>query len=423
LAGRIGVDDDGVSINLALQLEEGHKNLVFNLLRRPTVGRETLKLVPQGAAFFLATAFNPKGAAAPMESGAAGEALTLLDFGRELFGNLVDVAVFGLPPADGAGAGLPDVACVMRVNDTERTRALWNLVFGIAGGAPEPVELGGADVERYDIQGVPVFLAAREGRVVVSPSRLAIERAFEADRGASILDDGVFARTLEVLDHSPTLIAAACPGRCAVMARGFMPSDEARAMEPYAQLLQKTIVSLAVQHSDTRLALGARVSDIPDVSGLVTQAAKGWRQARPEDPEALRERFDLLALRLGDGVRARGLAARIVEASDDAKWLNNFAWALLTDDRYGQRFDAEALTIAERSNELSEHGNWYFLDTLALALFRAGHVEEAVEYQERALSLVDDESLRPELEKPLATYRAALRDAGQVVKGGGGGTE
>jgi hypothetical protein len=291
VSGRIGVEEDGLSLELALDLAQGHRNLVFNLMRRPAVGRETLELVPQGAAFFVASAFNPAASVAPLQAGESGEVVTLLDFGRELFGNLIDAAIFGLPQS-GSAAGLPDVACVMRVNDAERTRGLWSLVLGIAGGVPAAVErTGDAVLERYDVQGVPVFLGTRAGRVVLSPSRAALERSLAGDPRASVLSDGVFQRALDVLGRSPTLIVAACPGRCAVLARGFMPADEARAMEPYAALLQKTVVSLAVQHSDTRLALAARVSAIPDISGLVTQAARGWKQvqARPAHAQVAHE--------------------------------------------------------------------------------------------------------------------------------------
>ena len=283
VSGRIGVEQDGVAFELALDLAQGHKNVVFNLLRRPAVGRGTLELVPQGAAFFLATAFNPTAQVAPLEAGEGGEVVTFLDFGREVFGNLIDGAIYGLPPSGSAGPGLPDVACVMRVNDAERTRGLWSLVLGLAGGTGAPASIeqsGGATLERYDVQGVPVFLASRDGRVVLSPSRAAVERSLAGDARASVLGDGVYQKALEALGQSPTLIAAACPGRCAVMARGFMPAHEANEIAPYAALLEKTVVALTVQHSDTRLALAARVSAIPDISKLVTQAAKGWKQVQ-----------------------------------------------------------------------------------------------------------------------------------------------
>ena len=452
VSGRLGVDQDGLGVNLALELAEGHRNLVFNLMRRPTVSGETLELVPEGAAFFLATAFNPEAQVAPIaRDGLDQPVVSALDFGRELFGNVVDLAVFGMPAEDGAGP-LPDVSLVLRVNDAERSRALWGLCLGMAagasgGGSPEVEEFGGASVMRYTFQNVPIYLAAGGDRMVLSPNRASIERVLGGEYARSISQDEVLGGSLAALDQSPTFLLAACPGRLARMARPFMPPQEYAQIEPVAQLLGETSVTLLSQHSDTRFALAARVENIPDVSILVNQAVEQQRQvmrrsrdeleqvahtswsaygqdqaraaaASADDMDSLRARFDEL-VEAGKRDQAIGLAHRMVASVEDAKGLNNLAWALLTEDRYEGRYDAAARVLAVRANELTDHDNWAYMDTLALAEHRAGNHRRAVELQERVLELVGGGAAkRPELREALERYRAAADEAAGETREG-----
>jgi len=434
-SGRIGVVEDGLAMDVALDLREGHRNLVFNLLRRPALGRQTLELVPHGAAFFAATAFNAESPVAPIARDSAGQpVVTMLDFGRELFGNVVDVALYGMPSS--TGTPIPNVALVMRVNDTERSLALWELGLGMAsqatgaGSSPESTLIGDSDVWIYPVQGVPVYLAAEDQRVVVSTELASVERALSRSREKTVLSDPVYGPSLAILDQSPTALIAACPGRVATMAVPFMDPDEAAEMKPIMELLDDTSVTFSAQHSSTRLALSARVRNIPDVSGLVAQAiaegrrhghgAGGVRAAEAKAPkpggdlESMVEEFDLLA-EAGNCGAAAQLADGMVRKVKDPKGLNNFAWALLTEERYGRRYDDVALTVSRRSNELSDFSNWYYLDTLALAEFRAGNVQEAVDLQTRVIELSRGEGDQSELRESLDRYRAELDELGDPI--------
>ena len=462
LSGRLGVDHEGLGLDLALDLEEGHRNLVFNLMRRPTLSSETLELVPEGAAFFMATAFNPKADVAPIDRDSADQPIvSALDFGRELFGNVVDVAVFGMPEA--TGAGLPDVSVVVRVNDAERSLALWELgldmvsqATGSNGAVTE--RFGGAQVSRYEIEDVPLYLASKGDRLVISPNKGSIERALGGGYKRSIKHDAVLGGGLSALDQSSTMMLAACPGRVAAMAKPFMSEHERMQIEHVAGMLGETALTVTTQHSDTRLALAARVENIPDVSGMVGQliaqakeggygmhraghelevVTSGWgepqkAQAQVEqaygkakgkakahasgaDMDELVHKFNALA-KEGNRAAAVGLGQRMVATVGDAKELNNFAWALLTEDRYGQAYDAVARTISLRSNELTDYSQWAYVDTLALAEYRAGNYAEAVSLQELTIELVGgDTASNPELGQSLETYRAALADEGSVV--------
>jgi hypothetical protein len=440
LSGRMGVDDTGLGFELALELAEGHRNVVFNLLRRPTLEAETLELVPEGAAFFLATAMNPESDVAPIQRDAADRpVVSALDLGRELFGNVVDVALYGMPEAP-AGSPLPDVSLVLRVNDEERSRALWDLGLGMlcqATGAAEPTTevVGGAEVTTFAVQGVTLHLTAHRERLVLTTSRASIERAL-GQAGRAVKHDPVLGKSLAVLEKSPTFLLAACPGRIARMARPFVPPEEAAGLEPIAAVMAETAVLLSAQHSNTHFALHARVEQIPDISGLVGRAIERQRAvlvghsadrlaqvsgsaAAAEVPrvhhakasgsagdlQALRVRFDELVAR-GDRAAAVGLAQRMVASTDDAEGLDELARALLEDERYAKAYDGVARTLALRANELSGHAQWRQLDTLALAEFRSGNLDQALRLAEQAVELAAGRGeLEPELEDALELYR------------------
>jgi hypothetical protein len=102
---------------------------------------------------------------------------------------------------------------------------------------------------------------------------------------------------------------------------------------------------------------------------------------------------------------------------DDARTLNNFAWALLSEERFGQRYDDIALEYARAADQASGHAVWQYLDTLALAQFRTGAPDEAVRSQEHALAAVEAAANRDELAASLARYRAAA-EQGQAQPAG-----
>ena len=445
LSGHLGVDEDGINVELALELAQGHRNLAFNLMRMPQVQRDTLERIPAGSAFFLALGLNPEGSVTPITRDSAGQpVVSFMDFGRELFGNLVDITVYGLP-GDSGGPPIPDVALMMKVNDAERSAALWDFVLGGAGGATggsmeaRAVEIAGRKVGQYTIAGMPVFLAAGEDRLVLSPSRHAIERSLQASKPSkSILNDPIFADDVKRIDDGHTVVAMANPGRCIEFAAGMMGHMDAE-MERIADLLEDTVITVGIEHTDTLLGFKARVSNIPDVSGLVAQAIHGGghrgydshdafgaasKPAPPKKKEApsllsLRSDFDRLA-GSGDHAAAKQVAHDVFDAAmEDAFYLNNMAWTLATEHPYKGNYDELALMMSERCNELTEYGNWYYVDTLALLMFQRGEVKQAVKLSRKAVELAGDDPRGSEAQEALERYEAALQDPVTAAAGGG----
>ncbi len=73
--------------------------------------------------------------------------------------------------------------------------------------------------------------------------------------------------------------------------------------------------------------------------------------------------------------------------------MNNFAWFILTEKGLKHPDYKEALELAKKAVALDKGRNGYSLDTLALAYFKNGFLEKAVEYQKKAVSIgpVDQE--------------------------------
>ena len=74
----------------------------------------------------------------------------------------------------------------------------------------------------------------------------------------------------------------------------------------------------------------------------------------------------------------------------------------------------EALRFAQLANRRTGSKNRMDLATLALAYHRAGQTDKAIETQRQALSqMTNEDPFRPEYERYLAEYEAAMRAGGR----------
>ena len=459
LSGKVAVTDDGIAIETALRLDEGHRNLVFNLLRTPAINPDTLRRVPGGVAGMLAGALNEAGSRYRASSGDGNgpPPISFLDFGRELFANITSYAVFVLPPEEASGPPIPDVAVVLTVNDPAKSEALWTQMLGIAnmvgggnGMIVEPVDLGGAAVRRYRLpEGVTLHFATLGNDVVIASSDYAIKQTIAAGKGGgSIVKDAGFVSALGRVNEDTTEVVMVHAGRAVQVAKRFMSPGEVQEIAPFLPLLSNTTASFIVDHSDNTFRLSLSLAGIPDVGDLVseqltqevrrnekrhhlTKAMKSgsWEKAlaevnaqlaeSPDSPKLLQAKFRIEATGLKDREGALATADAVYEETKgDANALNTIAWGLMTEKQYGKAYDDVALKFSRRSNELTKHRSWAFVDTLALAEFRSGDVATAVAMQQKAIDLCGTCGGLDELSERLAKFeKAAPKDA--VVRNGG----
>ncbi len=207
------------------------------------------------------------------------------------------------------------------------------------------------------------------------------------------------ARAVEVAPQDPEVRAA----QYSVLAA--LGRDE----EAYAVATE----TIGLMKTDAR-ALGrfARVLSSPDpdhrCNALAVKAVELALAAEPEEPVHLETKFRLLVVCQKDFKAAEAVGRYLVEKTpDDATLLNNFAWRLLTEEDTKGKFSALALVAAEKSHRISGGDNWVFLDTLALAKFDTGSVAQAVEFEQKAIELCENDRALEELRAALKRFEEA----------------
>ena len=119
---------------------------------------------------------------------------------------------------------------------------------------------------------------------------------------------------------------------------------------------------------------------------LARHALELGLRADPYHRELHLEFFDLLAHKLHDRDGATEVGKNMVrQIGHDPTWLNSFSWRLMTQPETHGRFDELALFAAERMTELPGWETYHRLDTVALAKFENGLVEDAIRLQAKAL--------------------------------------
>lgn len=449
LTGRLGVDQDGLSLDVRLLLEKGHRNLAFYFLKLPAVDQEIFNRIPAGAAFCVAAALNDPQSQyhAARSEDRQPQPTMFLDLGREVFANIVSLALFALPDAAAPrenGSPLPSVAAVVRVHDSEKSLALWSQALGVASLAAGGGALDGMNVEIEQLSarrfvfpgGVSVYLLRADDDVIISPSKDAIRATLETRRdGSSIRKDPAYGSCLRQIGNGTTMALMAHPGRCLRLARPFMSADDWTQAEPFAEAMTDTVAAISVLHSDTEFQFAARVTGLPNVGPLITRmielerehdllrrelrqagrtgdwkaalkTVQALRQRQPENADLLWREFEIRALRMQDVEATQTLGENLLAAwHDNPMMLNNRAWELLTNEDYGGRFADLALRMSRRSNELTNHRDWRYLDTLAHALYQTGDAPAAVDMEKRALELCKDAPGRRDLEAALERFR------------------
>ena len=152
--------------------------------------------------------------------------------------------------------------------------------------------------------------------------------------------------------------------------------DVPKAAAEAAQLIAaRSALSLAMQNQDWDGAT-ARLAEL--------------EKLLPEDQRGSLHDGKLFAILIGkeDYPAAYKVAAKISEThKDDAMWQNSLAWQIATDKTIKQRDLVLAETIATRANAAAKGAVPNVLDTLARVLFMEGKQAEAIQQEEKAVTL------------------------------------
>ena len=291
LAFRAGVTETGLSADLGIQLDEGHQSLALHFIRTPPLSRASLECVPEGAVGVLALALASAEAQYNAGTGSGpAPSITGLDFGREIFANIEEIALFVMPPGSpGPGSGapridgnyIPDAGIAITVKDPSQSDALWSqllviptLILGPSEASAEPTSVDGRTVTVYRFpEKIQMVYANVGNQILLGTSERAVGLMSRAKRtGKSVLTDDAFAAVSRSLGDNASKLFAVHAARACKLAASYAPKEAAIPLRLMVPNVVKDLVVCVVTHeSPTRLAVHAAVENLPDLTVLLNQ--------------------------------------------------------------------------------------------------------------------------------------------------------
>jgi tetratricopeptide (TPR) repeat protein len=139
-------------------------------------------------------------------------------------------------------------------------------------------------------------------------------------------------------------------------------------------------------------------------------AIKAYKRAIEIDPTSATNAYCFIGFiyqqmeKFGEAIESYKQA--ISNDPNDPNSLNNLAWLYSTCPDQQFRDGKEAVRLAQKACELSGYDNMFRVASLAAAYAECGDFDKAVEYQEKAIELADDNNVKTEYENRLAFYKA-----------------
>lgn len=163
----------------------------------------------------------------------------------------------------------------------------------------------------------------------------------------------------------------------------FKQGDLGSAAEALTSALEQS-----PQHVRARFLLG----EIRRQQGDMVAAREQWEQTIQSNPRFLDGYAGLAAIHLDQNETAE--AERIFQAGlehlpNAPTLLNGLAWIRATHPDAEHRNGQQAVQLAQRACELTDHQHYGYLDTLAAAYAEMGNYREAVRVQRKVLQLLD----------------------------------
>ncbi len=152
--------------------------------------------------------------------------------------------------------------------------------------------------------------------------------------------------------------------------------------------------------------------DLLEKSATVTTRR---RSCTPSRARSLLTYYQWMQERGHEQRAARILKHVVKETGDRTSKLNELAWRLMTEKSSTGKFDRAALALVERMQKKGRlrHNQ---LDTVALAMFLNGRVDDAVKLQQQAVKVNNNDQYR----RRLRVYQAAKLNQPRTLPGVGG---
>jgi hypothetical protein len=289
IVAMVGTTDDSIRLRAQMNLMPGHHNIAYGLIRTAPLTRRSLAHVPKGTAAVVLVGMNPPaavGGGGAATAGAAGRVsageqppVSAMDIGREIFGNIDELAVFVLPPAGSRvdGQPIPEVGIVFAVKDVAKSEALWNQLLALAAlvGAPSAdavrdVTIEGRPAKQYRFPGAPPVVVFRAEGALVVGTEAAVSAAVKAGAGKDgIAQDPAMASLLARLSPESSKAVLVDAGRGIQIARSLMGGGNMMELLALGVALKDLKVMLATDEAPNQLTVRAEITGLPNLPALL----------------------------------------------------------------------------------------------------------------------------------------------------------
>jgi hypothetical protein len=247
------------------------------------ISRQSLQHVPAASAAVVLLGLNPPELMTSRDR-IVSPTVSLMDLGREVFGNIVEASLFVLPAnASQPGAlPIPDVGVVLAVRQPEKSEALWNqlltlpVLFGAPGAsAPRDITIEGHAAKEFTFSNAPsIVLAPLEGHAVLAGTPGAVAAALATgNSGKSLTSDAAAGTFLRALTPHSSKAIFVHGGRVLDVAVAANPGM-AQQIGPARCLVDSLTATLVMDEQPNALCIRAAVNGLPHVPKIVKQAAQ-----------------------------------------------------------------------------------------------------------------------------------------------------
>jgi hypothetical protein len=301
----IGTTQKGVQVEARLNLAPGHRNLAYGLIQTAPLSKRSLDYVPQETAAVVLLGLNPPAdPAGGGKNSAAGEgarALTAMDIGREIFGNIEEIALFVLPRESGAAAGpaVPEVGLVIAVKDPAKSEAVWNQLLALPAmvgapgvAAPREITIQGQGGKVYTFpDSPPIVMVQLDGHALAAGTEAAVTAAVKAGAAkSSIRTDASLGALVESLGPTASKAILLDAGRTVqTVASCQTAGRNPAAMQRQAQqlmmigtLLEGLKLSAVTEEGPTQLIVRVEATGLPNVPAIIKTVAAAQQHGRQQ---------------------------------------------------------------------------------------------------------------------------------------------
>ncbi len=289
-----GVHDRRIAAELTIRLADDHRNLVYDLIRMPSMTRRTFGFVPGDAVGFAGLGLNPPTGLAQRKNDEQlrdSTRVSGLDILREIFGNMQEATAFALPGGGttykssvrrgkdtiNSNTSVPDAGLVIASNDVARSAALWDRILAIparmrneSAGA-ETIDVQGTSARSYTMpEGIKVFMAEADDCLVLTTTKSALRRALQAHKSKKTIEsDAVMQSALKNTPKDASFIVIAHGGRCAAMAANEADMSARMPLNLAADALKETVFWVGVGEGPSEFSFRIGLTGLPDLNSII----------------------------------------------------------------------------------------------------------------------------------------------------------